>query len=205
MRGFSTPILLILLLIILAGFFIINHPRNSQIISPELQIIQTERTYSNQALGFEFKYDKDLVVREDTEEDFNRRGNGNYRKNFKGYVGYDPGKFVVAIVVLAKDEAYDINPFTVWIFDNPDNLSIDAWYKNYWYYPFIWGDFTYTGKIEQAPKIEATISGQLGKSGIIDYSPGKPKFVYVSRNGKMYLFRMIGSDGDKILGTFKLI
>ena len=108
-----------------------------------------------------------------------------------------------AAVVLGKDGNFDTNPLTVWVFDNPQDLSIDAWYKNYWYYPFVWGDFTYTGKFELAPKKEATISGQIAKSGVIDYQPGKPKFVYLSRDKKMYLFRIIGESGDKILQSFK--
>src|SRR3989344_676485 len=88
-------------------------------------------------------------------------------------------------------------------FDNPNDKSIDVWYKDYWYYPFVWGDYTSMGKITLAPKDEATVSGQMGRSGVIDYQPGKPKFIYVSNSSKMYLFRIIGEDGDKILSTFK--
>ncbi len=153
-------------------------------------------------LGFQFKYAKDLLVKQDSEEEYNKRGNGDFRKNFRGYVQYDPGKFIGSVVVLDKTNNYDTNPFTVWVFDNPNDLSIDAWYKNYWYYPFVWGDFTYTGKFELAPKTDATISGQLGKSGIIDYQPGKPKFIYFSKDKKMYLFRIIGQSGEKILQSF---
>jgi len=125
-----------------------------------------------------------------------------FRKNFKGYVTYEPGKVLGIVAVLDKANSYDTNPFTLWVFDNPNDLSIDEWYKNYWYYPFVWGDFTYKGKFELAPNTEATISGQMARSGVIDYQPGKPKFVYLSKDKKMYLFRIIGEDGNKILSSF---
>lgn len=162
-----------------------------------------QNTYQNSKLAFQLIYAKDFNVKEDAEEEFNKRGNGDFRKNFKGYVQYDPGKFLGAVVVLDKTKSYDTNPFTVWVFDNPTDLTIDGWYKLYWYYPFVWGDFTYTGKFELAPKDEATVSGQLGKSGIIDYQPGKPRFVYVAKDKKMYLFRIISEAGSQILLSFK--
>lgn len=162
------------------------------------------KTYSHKTLGFQFEYGgKDLTAKEDTEEESDKRGNGNFRKNFKGYIRYEPGEFLGAVVVLDKDGNFDTNPLTIWVFDNPDGLDIDSWYKKYWYYPFVWGDFTHKGKVELAPKDEATISGQMGKSGVVDYKEDKPKFVYVSKDQKMYLFRIIGESGDKILPSFK--
>lgn len=162
------------------------------------------KTYDNQNLSFQLTYPKDLILKEDTEEEFDKRGNGDFRKNFRRYVQYEPGKFLGGVVVLDKSNSFDTNPFTLWVFDNPNDLTIDGWYKNYWYYPFVWGDFTYTGKVELAPKEEATISGQMAKSGVIDYQPGKPKFVYVSKDKKMYLFRII-REGDKVLPSFKFL
>lgn len=167
---------------------------------------KTEDTYTSNILGIEFKYPLSLSVKEDSEEEFNKRGNGDFRKNFSGYVEYQPGKFSAAVVVLNKDNSYDMSPLTLWIFDNPDNLTIDAWYKKYWYYPFVWGDFTQKGKVELAPKLESTISGQLSKSGVIDYQPGKPKFIFISKDNKIYLFRLIDDNdknGEKILSSFK--
>lgn len=163
------------------------------------------KDYSDQSLGFSLKFPKDLTVKQDSEEEFNKRGNGEYRKNFKGYVGYEPGKFLGAVVVLEKEESYEINPFTLWIFDNPNELSIDKWHHDFWYYPFIWGDFTSEGKYQLAPAKEATVSGQIGKSRVLDYPVGKPKFIYISKDKKMYLFRIIGESGDKILDSFKFL
>ncbi len=161
--------------------------------------------YSNQGLGFTMKYSTGLTIKEDSEEEFNKRGNGEFRKNFNGYVGYEPGKFLGAVVVLEKEENYDANPFSLWVFDNPDNLDIDKWHHDFWYYPFVWGDFTSAGKYDLAPDQEATISGQAGKSKVIDYREGKPKFIYLSKDKKMYLFRIIGDKGDKILKGFKFL
>lgn len=213
-KGFS-PILWLILLAIIISIAVFASPiikqKNSQvpnisIPSPVKSLKKEPNIYSNKDLGVEFSYEGDsLVAKEDTEEVFNKRGKGDFRKNFKGYVGYEPGKFLGAVVVLEEEGNYEINPFSVWLFDNPDELSIDKWHHDYWYYPFVWGDFTSEGKFIRAPQEEATVSGQTGKSGIIEYQPGKPKFIYISKEGKMYLFRIIGEDGDKILATFKFL
>lgn len=209
MQKGSVQLLLIILIFaaVLGGYFYFKFSSTPTIqITPVIKnTVSDTKTYLNSEFNFEFKYSKDLKAIMDSEEEFNKRGNGDYKKNFKGYVMYEPGKFLGGALVLGKDMSYETNPFTLWVFDNPQDLSIDSWYKNYWYYPFVWGDFTSKGKVELAPKDEATISGQLSKSGVIDYQPGKPKFVYIAKDKKMYLFRIIGESGDKILNTFKFI
>lgn len=208
-KGFAQLLIILTALLVLIGGGVYlyqgtqdNLPSSTK---PTPQAKLEFQDYSSQNLGFKFKYPTDLAVKEDTEEEFNKRGNGNFRKNFTSYVAYEPGKFLGAVVVLGNDENFDTSPFTVWVFDNPNDLSIDEWYKSYWYYPFVWGDFTYTGKFTLAPKEEATISGQMGKSGVIDYQEGKPKFIYLSKDKKMYLFRVIGETGDQILSSFKFL
>lgn len=193
-----------LLILIIGGVYLYKTTPNTTLQSSKSASLKTQ-DYSNQNLGFTFKYPAGLSVNEDSEEQFDKRGNGNFRKNFTGYVGYEPGKFLGAVVVLDKTNGYDTNPFTIWVFNNDNYLTIEQWYQQYWYYPFIWGDFTYTGKTTLAPKDEATVSGQMAKSGVIDYQPGKPKFIYISKDKKMYLFRIIGEIGDKILSSFKLL
>lgn len=217
-KGTVLPLLLIVLSLMggIFGYFYFKSLNYRQPpVTPSVSSKSKQYTYTNKQLGFEFKYsDKALTVEQDSEEEFFKRGGGNFRKNFLGYVGYEPGKFLGAVLVLDKTNSFDQNPLTVWVFDNPNDLDIDNWYKNYWYYPFVWGDFTYTGKSTLAPKEDATVSGQLGKFGIIDYQPGKPKFIYLSkderssrapRTKKMYLFRIIGKAGDQILTSFKFI
>ncbi len=204
-------IILLAVVLILTGVFFFSQKLNKNDLQISPQIIspaETLNTHTDQGLGFELSYPKEMVLKIDTEEEYNKRGNGDFRKNFKSYVGYEPGKFIGAVVVLGKDGNYDTNPFTVWVFDNPENLSIDKWYGNFWYYPFVWGDFTYTGKFTMAPKIEATISGQLAKSGIIDYQDGKPEFIYLVKDERMYLIRIIKKstkEVEQILTSFKLL
>lgn len=184
--------------------------------APDSQIL----TYVNQALGFEFEYPKEFSVKEDSEEQFNQRAagsasksvNGDFRKNFKGYVGYEPGKFIGAVVVLDersspsdKTSSFNNSPFTVWVFDNQDDLIVDSWFDNYWYYPFLWGVFDNISKGHIALDKEATISGRIVKYKIVTYQPGSPKFMYIAKDGKMYLFRVIGETGEKILSSFKFI
>src|SRR3989344_3171553 len=210
-KGFASILIITVVLLILIGggvYLYQNLKPPTSLNSPNSpdssnSNIPNFKDYLDQSLELSLKYSKDLTVKEDSEEEFNQRGNGDFRKNFNGYVGYEPGKFLGAVVVLEQDLNFDINPFTVWVFDNPKQLSIDKWHHDFWYYPFVWGDFTSEGKFDLAPKEDATISGQIGKAGVIDYQPGKPKFVYLSKDKKMYLFRIIGEKGDKILSTFK--
>lgn len=222
-KGFSAPLLLVGIFLILGSILSFVLFSKTSKISEDLKtlsVLQTVNpkkealeTYANQNLGFEFSYSNDLNVKEDSEEEFNQRGagsasksvNGDFRKNFRGYVGYEPGKFLGAVVVLEKEDSFEINPFTVWVFDNLDNETIDSWFAKYWYYPFIWGVFDFTSKGHIIPDSEAIISGQPAKYKIIPYQLGKPKFIYISKDQKMYLFRIIGQTGEQILATFKFL
>lgn len=208
-KGSVTLFLLIVALIAVIGFFAFRQLKSpsSNLQSPlaTASPISNTSVYTNQELGFEFEYPKNLSIKEDSEEQFNKRDNGNFRKNFKGYVGYEPGEVVGAVVVLGQDGRYDTNPFAVWVFNNDSNLTIEQWFKDYWYYPFLWGVFDYTSKGHITLDQEATISGQQAGYKIVSYQPGSPKFMYVSKNEKMYLFRIIGETGEKILSNFKFL
>lgn len=207
----SAQLLLILLAAIViagAGLYFFRDKQEIQTFQiPKKVAVQKSvlNDYSNPNLGFQFNYPKDLTVETDSEEEFNRRGNGNFRKNFKGYVGYEPGQVIEAVVVLDQSNDFEKSPLSVWVFNNETDLTIEQWFDKYWYYPFVWGVFDYTSKGHIALDKETTVSGQPTKSKIITYQPGKPKFVYISKNQKMYLFRIIGETGDKILSTLKFI
>lgn len=176
---------------------ILQSPKITSPKQPEFKV------YSDSVLGFSFQYPLNLNAKTDSEEEFNKRGNGDFRKNFKGYVGYEPGKVLGAAVVLDNTNSFGTNPFSVWIFNNDNNLTIEQWFKDYWYYPYLWGVFDYTSKSHITLDTEATISGIPAKSKIVSYQPGKPKFIYAAKDQKMYLFRVIGDTGDEILSTFK--
>lgn len=206
-KGSVLPLVLVLSLVVAGAFFYLNGQQiKAPLPSPSQDFlnISKNRSYQNTKLGFEFEYPSNIEVVEDSEEKFNERGHGNFRKNFTYYVTYQPAEVLGIVVSLDESKSYDKAPLTLWVFDNSDNLTIEKWYNNFWYYPFVWGDYTLR-RNEVAPINEATISGQMAKSGIVDYQPGTPKFVYLSNNGKMYLFRIIGEEGDKIFESFKFI
>lgn len=210
-QGFVRILIPIAVLVILASsVYIYSKNENKTDDSPIKQNYPQRATdvkYRNDQLGFEFTVPaKDFLVGKDSEEDFNKRGNGDFRKNFSRYVGYEPAKVLGAVVILGKDQSFDEAPLTIWVFENSENLSAGAWYDKYWYYPFIWGDFDYS-KERIKPQEIATISGQLGKYGIVTYRPSKPKFIYLPFMEKIFLFRVLTEDGvgDQILSTFKFL
>ncbi|MDP3974312.1 MAG: hypothetical protein Q8P92_05775 [Candidatus Daviesbacteria bacterium] len=198
--------LISLVIIFGSGYFYLNYKNNPpNFIPPPDKQKDSLETYTNKDLGFKFEYSKkNLVVKEDSEEEFNKRGNGEFRKNFTAYVAYPPADNLGAVVVLEKEDNFETNPFTLWVFNNPNKLDIEQFYENYWYYPFVWGDYT-ARRDDVAPKGEATISGQLAQYGIVTYQPGSPKFIYLASSEKMYLFRIIGEEGEKILQTVKVV
>lgn len=167
---------------------------------------EEDKVFIDTDLDFEFSYSTQFKAEVDSEEGYSKRNNGNFRKNFSGYIGYEPGSVITAVAVLDKSLSFDINPFSVWVFDNSNNLSVENWYEKYWYYPFVWGDFS--GRQGIAPNEVATISGQEAKSGMVLYQPGTPKFVYISKGKNIFLFRIINDSektGDKIMASFKFL
>ena len=206
-KGSVLPLLLGILVLggIIGTYLFFNKPTPPPLIRP-IEQKNNLKTYQQEKLGFQFQYtDKDLKVQEDSEEEFNKRGNGDFRKNFTYYVTYQPADVLGAVSVLDESGSYEMNPFTVWVFNNANNLTIEQFYEKYWYYPFVWGDYT-ERRENVAPINDATISGQLAKYGVVTYREGSPKFVYLSSNGKMYLIRIINNEdniGDQILSTFK--
>lgn len=211
-KGSALPlvILLIVILGLIGGlyFFQTNVTKESpaKVLIPPVSENKNV-TFTSHEFNFQFEYPKDLSVKEDSEEGFNERGGGNFRKNFTYYVTYPPAKVLGAIVVLDETGSYETNPFSIWVFENLDNLTIDQWSEKYWYYPFLWGDFDVT-KHKVAPHKQATVSGQMAQYSVVDYRPGQPKFIYIKNSEKMYLFRLINdpqNSADKILESFKLL
>lgn len=162
------------------------------------KIIQqvTAKTYTDETLSFQFEYPSSgYEVVSETEDSFFKAEKADHRKNFTGYVGYKPPEFVTGIA-LKKASA---TPLTLWVFDNPNNISIESWFDKYWYYPFVWGIFNYPDKNPLKPTIEATISGQLAKSIVVSYQPGKPEFIYVAKGDKMFMFKVIEGTDEKVI------
>ena len=158
--------------------------------------------YTDNEGNFSLTTDPRLEAVEETEDQFEKRVNGNMRKNFTSYIQYAPAQFVNAFYLLGEDKNYDQAPLSVWVFENPAGLDPQGFYKKYWYYPFVWGDFT-SAKNKIAPETEEIIDGKIGYSGVVNYRPANPKFIYLQYKEKMYLFRLVG-DTD-ILKGFKFI
>lgn len=217
-RGFAHLLpLLVLLLALVGGGWLYLNSQNPKLLPPPTTTPDnpiTEKTYSNKDLGFEFKYPAELTAQEDSEEEYFKRSNGNIRKNFTSYVGYAPGEFLGAVVAFSTEipnrvyDPFGEAPFTVWVFKNPANLTEVQWFNEYWYYPFNWGQFSSADKAKVAPQNDATISGKLAKYGVVSHYPGKPKYIYLSNEGRMYLFRVFTEnnvEGEKILNSFKFL
>lgn len=209
-KGFSVPLLLLGILVVCGVifsyvFYVKTSQKNYRKVSPNPKQETPLKVYSNQELDFEFQYVEGVEVKIDSEEEFNQRGNGDFRKNFTYYVTYPPAKVLGAFSVLDETGSFEMSPFTVWVFENSNDLTIEKWYNNFWYYPFVWGDYT-ASRNNVAPMIDATISGQIAKLGVVSYQPGSPKFIYLNHSGKMYLIRIINKQenlGDQILESFK--
>lgn len=155
---------------------------------------ETKQSVYKNDLGFSFDIPEGFNIKEETEDDFHKRENGDMRRNFTGYVQYAPAEFVTSLYLLDEDNNYDQSPFSLWVFENPGSLEPAAFYNKYWYYPFIWGDFSST-KNEVAPKQEAVIGTLKGYSAKAKFRTGIPTFTYIKNGDYMYLFRTI--DGDK--------
>ena len=100
-KGFASILIITVVLLILIGggvYLYQNLKPPTSLNSPNSpdssnSNIPNFKDYLDQSLELSLKYSKDLTVKEDSEEEFNQRGNGDFRKNFKGYVGYEPCKF----------------------------------------------------------------------------------------------------------------
>lgn len=218
-KGSVLPIILFVLILAVLGGFLWFKSQNTSGQKPKTQTIfqipkttPAVKTYQDNQLNFQFEYPPTgFEVAGDNEENYFKITQTDHRKNFTGYVGYKPPVFVKGLMLIEPGENikpdYGTVPFSLWVFDNPDKLSIDSWFDKYWYYPFVWGIFDYASKNPLKPVSEATISGQLAKSAVVSYQPGKPEFIYIANGDKMFMLRVLGEGKDQVVGyilqTFK--
>lgn len=169
--------------------------------------IPESKLTNDDLLGLSFELPTGHKVIKETEEEYSKRANGQIRKNFNYYVLYNPAEFVEAFYVLPDSEN---NPdkaiLAVWVFENPEDLDPGKFYGRYWYYPFVWGDFT-ARKNEIAPGDIELIDAKEGRFGVVDYREGKPKFIYLPLGGKGLMLQIQYPDGNstakEILKSFK--
>lgn len=212
---YSALVLLVAMSVFIGVWFLNSYKPDSKQVFPTSSPASTTHIYQDNELKFQFEYPKDFEVISESEEKYSERTKTEYRKNFKYYVAYEPPRFVKGIIVKPKSMELTSNqfeqmPLILWVFENPDKLDSEKWYKDFWYYPFVWGVFDEPRKTSIAPILEATISGRFAKYNVVSYQPGKPKFMLLPapprgepKDDKMFLFK-ITENGDKILSSFKL-
>jgi hypothetical protein len=219
-RGSVLPLLLVIVLVAAVGVgaFFIKYSRTDTTSdasfvppivkkalpspSPKPQIIKDEIS------GLSFELPLGFSFKEETEEEYFKRANGQIRKNFASYIAYPPAEFVKAFYILPEAETnLDNSVLAVWVFQNPEDLNPQDFYKKYWYYPFIWGDFT-SRKEGVAPNNQETIAEKEAMSGTVDHRPGKPKFIYLPLKDKNLMLQIqypteASSPVAEILDSFK--
>lgn len=223
-RGSVLPLLLIIGVIISigVGFFYyryyspvdLKHPPEltneydlGQVASP-MPSETTQIQVVDDLLGLHIILPKGYLLKKETEEEYFKRANGQIRKNFASYIQYSPAEFVKSFYILAEPETNpDKAVVSLWAFKNPDNLSPEDFYKEYWYYPFVWGDFT-AAKNKIAPQFIESVGGKEGKFGVVDYRPGKPKFIYLPLENKNLMLQIqlpteATDSSQEILNSFK--
>lgn len=182
-------------------------PKPDETPQPSPSPIILWKTYTNTDYHFSFTYPAVLTVQNDSEEAYFNRFGGNARENFTSYVKYEPGKVLLAVSVLSRDASFDNSLFTIWVFDNPNNLTIDSWFGKYWYYPFLWGVFDRGSKSHIELDQEASIAGQVTKYKKVDYQQGSPKYIYLTKNNRMFLIRILSTSehtADDILESLRI-
>lgn len=215
-KGSSLPLMLVGLFTILVPIlYYYNFYSDSETVTqvktksiPSSTPAKSSRIIPNDLLGLEFEIPDGYNLKKETEQEYFKRANGDIRKNFTYYVQYSPAQMAESFYIISDSENnLDKASLSVWIFKNPDNLNPEKFYGKFWYYPFVWGDFT-DAKNKIAPESGELIGGKEGKSGTVDYREGKPKFIYLPLNEKNLMLQIqIPTEGNQtgkeILESFK--
>lgn len=211
-KGFALiPLMIVIVVAALSGYgiykYLLKNPPppivQDKMVPPTLpQETKPVNTYKNDTLGFEFTVPEGFSVKEEAEAEFHKRTNGDMRKNFTSYVKIAPPKFINSLYLLNSENNFESSPLSIWIFENPQNLTPDAFYKKYWYYPFVWGDFT-QAKNKIAPNEKFMIGDKEASASAILETEPNPQFILLARDKMMYLFRIV--NGESILKDFHFL
>lgn len=153
-------------------------------------------------------------MREDNEAEYSKRYNVQLPDEFLKSFKYSPPKLIGGIRVESRityqdayDNNYNLTPFSVWVFDNQDDIDIDEWFELYSYYPFRWDHSipSITGKIR--PRSNITIGGILGKTSRPDEGM---QYIYLLQDKRMILIQIweeyqSKGIGSLILSTFRFL
>lgn len=159
--------------------------KKSPVNSPKASI------YEDAEIGFEISIPEGFEVKEESEEEYFKRAFGDIRKNFTYYVQYSPPEFANSYYFLKKGESDPENAaLAIVIYKNPENLSPEAFYNKYWYYPFLWGEFNTGEKAKIAPKNIELIAGKEAGTSIVNYRDSNPKFIYLPVGSKDLMLQL---------------
>lgn len=138
-------------------------------------------------------------------------GRNEIESAFSTLMEYSPPLLISTVVIdeLAyadrQPEEKPPTPFVVWIFANPDNLSIDDWYQFYGYYPSIWGKSIPSLKEENRPRNKAAVANSQAQF-FITQNMGTLQLIFVPTQDHMLLFEIRDEPnpnnvGNQILST----
>lgn len=217
-RGFVLPWILFLIfaIIVSGGIYYYFNSITSRVeikqesvkVSPRAASSPQPQSITDDLLDLKLEIPVGYRKVSETEKEYFIRANGEIRKNFGSYIQYPPAEMVEGFYILSDSEKnLDQANLSIWVFKNPDNLDPQKFYSKYWYYPFVWGDFS-AGKNKIAPEKKEILGGKEGESGIVDFREGKPKFIYILLKDKNLMMQIqlpsVGNEaGNKILNSFK--
>lgn len=170
------------------------------------------KTYTNQHLNYDFRYqDNEYDVKEDNEAEYSKKYNINIPNDFIKSFNYSPPKLINGIRVESREVykgywgKYTTVPFAVWVFENPEKLTINRWFDKFRYYPFRWDSSIpeLTEKIR--PSNEMTIGGV---SALASIAGEGMQYFYILQDNKIFLLHIWEQPqskniGNQILSTFQ--
>lgn len=185
-----------------------NNASIARIPTPTINDTANWKTYTNTKYGYEFKYpDSDYGTKIESELEYGKRYNVNLPESYIKSKKYSPPKLLDGIRVESIQSyqgrygTFNTIPFTVFVVNNPENLTSDLWYQKYQFYPFEWDQPTESLK-------EITIENIVAKTPIYVPDIYPPQLFYIYENERIILIKaseeaQSKNIGAQILSTFK--
>ena len=214
---------IVILILVAGGAYLLGTKNNNQSVQVPSQyptsiptVVPTTdptanwKTYSN--LDYNIKYPSDLIVKPITEASFGAESKVNIYTTFTTLKKTTPPAFLSGLQIASQD--YGCSPnckgykLYIWVFNNPQNISVNQWIQQYDYYPN-----SISEPSDKAPQMSKTIDGQTAMVGIPDVQfPSEG--IFLSKNNKMfYIFATSNLSSkdtiiqdvsiNQILSTFK--
>lgn len=172
------------------------------------------KTYNDNKDGFSVKYDSSSInafqINKDDLRIFMRDVS-----SLPQFVKYKFPEFITGLRIgknLSTDiYGQQIEPFifSLWVFKNPDNITINEWFNRYSHYPFeVIVQEAEASIEEKRPNKDTVIGGVTAKYSIFSGPTGLQTAYFISKDGKIYLILTLADPhfqkiGDQILSTFR--